>query len=105
MMALQAKVESNIATLKSSNPNAVIYYLNVLPSWTDNTGAVAVDKSNIRATISAACAAQGITCWDPYTVPWITAADTVDGTHMVAAGARKIADQVLVLLSTANGQL
>lgn len=96
MPALQAEVEENIAKLKLSNPRAKLYYLNVLPVWTDISGATKVDKSNIRTAIAAACIAQNITCWDTYTIPWITAADTSDGIHPKASGHTKIANQVLI---------
>lgn len=98
MTALQAEVEENIAELKISNPNSTIYYLNVLPTWTDTTGATEVDMSNIRTAIAAACTAQDITCWDTYTTPWIAANETSDGTHPTAAGHAKIAIQVLARL-------
>lgn len=98
MEALQAKVESNIIALKASNPNATIYYMNVLPRWTDNTGATPVDKSNIRTAIAAACTAQGVTCWDTLSTPWITAAQTSDGLHPIAAGSQAIATQILARL-------
>jgi lysophospholipase L1-like esterase len=99
MGALQAKVESNLATLKSTNPAARIYFANVLPRWTDNSGAEEVDKANIRAAIAAACTAQGVTCWDTYTVPWIDAADTEDGCHPTLAGRYKLANAVVAALA------
>jgi lysophospholipase L1-like esterase len=95
MSVLQAEVEENITELKLSNPRATLYYLNVLPYWTDKSGRTEIDKSNIRAAIAAACIAQSILCWDTYTNPWITAADTYDGVHPNAAGQKKIANQVL----------
>jgi lysophospholipase L1-like esterase len=98
MAALQAEVEENIAELKISNPRAAIYYLNLLPRWTNNTGAVPVDKAAIRTAIAAACTAQGITCWDTFTTPWITAGDTTDGLHPTAAGYAAIATEVLARL-------
>ena len=98
MIALQAEVEENIAELKVSNPNALICYMNVLPRWTDNGGGTPVDKGNIRTAIAAACTAKGITCWDTFTVPWITAAQTTDGLHPTVAGHVAIAAQVLVRL-------
>jgi hypothetical protein len=98
MVALQAKVESNIVALKSSNPGVSIYYMNLLPRWTNNTGATPVDKSHIRAAIAAACAAQSVTCWDTFTDPWITAGQTTDGLHPTAAGHAAIATRVLALL-------
>lgn len=98
MATLQAEYEENIAELKVSNPNATIYALNVLPRWTNNTIGPEVDKSNIRAAIAAACTAQGITCWDTYTDPWITQAQTSDGQHPTAAGHAAIAAEVLALL-------
>ena len=90
MTALQAKVESNITALKSSNPNARLAYINVLPRWTDVTGATPVDKSNIRTAIASACTAQSVTCLDPYTEPWILPSDTVEGIHPNASGNTKI---------------
>lgn len=98
MAALQAEYAENLAELKGSNPRATIYAVNVLPRWTDNTGATAVDKSHIRAAIAAACTAQGVTCWDTFTTPWITAGDTSDGLHPVASGHTKIANEILARL-------
>lgn len=94
MVALQAKVESNIIKLKAGNPNITIYYMNVLPRWTNVSGAVINDKSNIRAAISAACAAQSIECWDTFTDPWILPSDTQDGTHPTVAGGVKIWNKI-----------
>jgi lysophospholipase L1-like esterase len=99
MTTLQAELEENIDELQVSNPRAVIYVMNVLPRWTDETGETEHDKSNIRTAISAACAAQGITCWDTYSTHWITADDTADGLHPTADGQIKIAAKVLELLS------
>lgn len=98
MATLQAEVEENITELKVSNPHATIYYMNVLPRWTNNGGLTEVDKGNIRTAIAAACAAKSITCWDTYTAPWITAAQTLDGLHPTAAGHAAIAVQVLARL-------
>jgi lysophospholipase L1-like esterase len=98
MTALQAEYAENIAELKASNPRATIYAMNVLPRWTDVGGGTVMDRSHIRAAIAAACTAQGITCWDTYTTPWIAAADTSDGTHPTAGGAVKIATEVLARL-------
>lgn len=98
MTALQTAVETNIAALKISNPNATIYFLNVLPRWTNSGGGTPVDKSLIRTAIAAACTAQSITCWDTFTTPWITAADTSDGLHPTYLGSRKIAQKIWSLL-------
>jgi len=95
MSALQATIETQIALLKSSNPNATIYYLNVLPQWTDNTGITEIDKSNIRTAISSACSSVGVTCWDTYTIPWISAAQTSDGIHPTSTGHTAIYSEVL----------
>lgn len=96
MTALQAEYEENVAELKLSNPRATIYALNVLPCWTDVGGGTEVDKSNIRTAIASACTAQGITCWDTYSTPWIDAADTSDGVHPTTTGGHaKIAAKVL----------
>ncbi len=94
MTTLQATAEAQIAALKVSNPGAQLYWLNVLPRWTNNTGATPVDKANIRTAIAAACTAQGITCWDTLTTPWITAAQTADGLHPTNAGMDAIVTQV-----------
>lgn len=93
-VGVQAEVEENIIELRASNPNATIYYVNVLPRWTDATGATPVDKSYMRTPIAAACAAQGVNCWDTYTTPWITAADTADGLHPNASGKVKLYNQI-----------
>lgn len=92
---LQAEVEENIIELKSNHPNATLYFMNILPRWTDAGGGTPVDKSAFRTAIAAACTAQSITCWDTYTTPWITAADTTDGLHPNAAGHSKIGTEVL----------
>lgn len=94
-VGIQAEVEENIIELKASNPNATLYYMNVLPRWTDETGDTEVDKSYIRTPVAAACTAQSITCWDTYTDPWIDAADTTDGLHPNDAGYVKIAAEIL----------
>lgn len=94
MVALQAEAEENIAELKVSNPNARIFWMNVLPRWTNSGGGTVVDKSNIRTAIAAACSAQNITCWDTFTTPWITAAQTTDGLHLSSAGMDAIVAQV-----------
>jgi hypothetical protein len=94
MGVLQAKVEENIAELKLSNPSATIYYMNVLPRWTDSSGTTVFNKANIRTAIEAACAAQDITCWDTFTTPWINASDTADGTHPNNGGDTKIWNEI-----------
>jgi len=98
MTTLQAEAEENIAELKASNPNATIYWMNVLPRWADATTGAEVDKSNIRTAIATACTAQGITCWDTYSTPWIAQDETADGLHPTAAGHAAIAAAVLALL-------
>lgn len=98
MTTLQAEVEAGIIALKASNPNATIYYMNLLPRWTNTGGLTEIDKGNIRTAIAAACTAQSITCWDTYTTPWITAGDTSDGTHPILAGHQKICVEVLARL-------
>lgn len=94
MTTLQATAEAQIAALKVSNPNAQLYWLNVLPRWTNSGGGTVVDKANIRTAIAAACAAQNITCWDTLTSPWITAAQTTDGLLPINAGMDAIVTQV-----------
>jgi lysophospholipase L1-like esterase len=98
MGALQAEYAENLAELRASNPGATVYAMNVLPRWTDVGGGTPVAKDNIRVAIAAACTAQGVTCWDTYTDPWLVAGDTSDGTHPTAAGAAAIAARVLALL-------
>jgi lysophospholipase L1-like esterase len=93
-VAVVDALTAGIGAITASNPGARLYYLNVLPQWTDNTGAVSVDKTIIRAAIASTCAALGVTCWDTST--WITAADTLDGLHPNnVTGNQKIRDQVL----------
>lgn len=98
MGVLQAVVEAGIAALRVSNPRARLFYLNVLPKWTNPGGTTPVAADNTRGAIAAGCAARGVTCWDTFSVPWITASDTSDGTHPNASGAGKIAAQVLTRL-------
>lgn len=94
MTTLQATAEAQIAALKVSNPGAQLYWLNVLPRWTNSGGATPVDKSSIRTAIAAACTVQGITCWDTFSTPWIAAAQTSDGLHPNNAGMDAIVTQV-----------
>lgn len=98
MATLRAEIEENIDELRASNASASLYWINVLPRWTDVGGGTEVDKSNIRAAIAASCAAKGVTCWDTYTDPWITSADTTDGLHPNDTGRAKIAARILALL-------
>jgi lysophospholipase L1-like esterase len=105
MGALQVKVESNLATLKTTNPRAPILFINVLPRWTDVGGGTPVDKGNIRTAIAAACTAQSVTCLDTFTIPWINAAQTNDGLHPNAAGHVSMTTNLIPEISTANGQL
>lgn len=95
MTTLQNTYESGISAIKTANPNATIYCMNVLPRWTDATGSTPIAKGNIRTAISAACLSQGVTCWDTFNTPWIIASDTVDGTHPSFDGAIKIYNEVL----------
>ena len=98
MGTLQTAYEDGIIALKASNTNATIYAMNVLKRWANQTDGAEVDKSNIRTAIAAACTAQGITCWDTYTTPWIAQDETSDGIHPTAAGHAKIAAEVLARL-------
>ena len=98
MGVLQATVEAAIDTVRASNTRARVYYMNVLPCWTDNTGATPSDRGNIRTAIAAACTSKGVTCWDTYSTPWIDAGDTSDGTHPTVDGCAKIVAQVLARL-------
>jgi hypothetical protein len=95
MTTLQASAETYLSTLKTNNPSAQIFWRNVLPRWTDVGGGTEVAKGNVRAAIAAACVAQGVTCWDSYTTPWIVPSDTVEGLHPTADGAIKIYNEVL----------
>lgn len=94
MDTLKAIVEQCISDLRTSNPNATIYYMNILPRWTDETGGTEVDKGNLRAMINEACVSQGIICWDTYDDPWITAEDTLDGLHPSDVGGLKIWSEI-----------
>lgn len=98
MTTLQGKVESAITTLKASNPRTTIYWINVLKTWTDATFATELDKANIRAAIAAGCAAQGVTCIDTYTSPWLTTAQMNDNKHPNAAGYYIYGTNVLAVL-------
>jgi len=99
MAALQVIVQTAINTLRTSNPRATLYYMNILPCWTDSSGTTPIDKSNIRTAIAEACASRNITCWDTFTTPWIDASDTSDGVHPTApAGFAKVTTQVLAQL-------
>ena len=95
MTTLQATYEAGIIALKASNPRATIYSMNVLPVWADAGEGAEVDKGNIRTAIAAACTAQGITCWDTYSTPWIAQAETSDGKHPSAVGGAAMAVEVL----------
>jgi lysophospholipase L1-like esterase len=95
MTTLQAEYEENIAELKASNPSAVIYGLNVLPVWTNNTTGPEIDKSNIRTAISAAGISQAITILNGYTGPGIVQNDTLDGLHLAASGQNKLSSWML----------
>jgi hypothetical protein len=100
MSALQAKVRNGIDTVRANNPGVVIKYMNALPRWTDVGGGTPVDKSNIRAAILAACTAKGVACWDMFTDPVLTAADTEDGIHpSYPVGSGKVAAKAVTLLS------
>ncbi len=98
MNALQAKIVEQVALLKVGNPKARIFWLNVLPRWTNNTTGPEVALGNIRTAVASACQAAGITCWDTYTDPWITQAQTLDGTHPTDAGHVAICNRVLGLI-------
>lgn len=102
---LQAEIEEQIPILKASNPTGIVIYLNVWPRWTDSGGGTPVDRSAQRAAISAACTTLGVICWDTYTSPWFTAADTLDGLHPNASGHDKITAKVLELLAVSVGSL
>jgi lysophospholipase L1-like esterase len=95
MASLKTTIAANIDYLKLHNPNAIIYYMNLLPRWTDSSGSTVVDKSNIRTAISEACASKSIICWDTFTIPWIEASDTSDGLHPTSTGTDKIATEIL----------
>jgi hypothetical protein len=104
MAVLQAEVEEQLVEIKRTNPRCVRYYMNVLPRWTDNTTGPEVPLGNVRAAIAAACAAQGVTCWDTYTDPWITQAQTVEGIHPTStpwagSGHESIAARIGALLT------
>jgi hypothetical protein len=96
--AIQAKLESNYATLKASNPRARIYHM-FLPGYTG----ILVDspedvRPNTVAAIAAACTAQGVTNMDTRSTPWILGNDTSDGWHPTTSGHHKAAVQIEALL-------
>lgn len=97
--AIQADMVAQIAAMQASNPGVKIIWSNILPRWTNTGGGTVVDKSVQRAAIVAGCATAGITCWDTFTDPWITATDTTDGLHPNTSGNRKYTDRALALLS------
>lgn len=99
MATLRTIVDNAISAIKANCPKATIYYMNVLPRWTDAGGGTIVDKSNIRAMIHAACIANNITEIDTFTDPWIAASDTVDGTHPSSAGALKIYNKIITAIA------
>lgn len=94
MPDIQTAINNGIDALRISNPDATIYYMNVLPRWTDSGGGTIVDKSNIRTAVAAACAGKGVTCWDTFTTPWILSTDTSDGLHTTTGGAVKIWNEI-----------
>lgn len=96
LQALQMEAEENITELMISNPNADIYYLNILPAW--GPAGNEWSKNNIRSSINSVCMDLNITCWDTYSDPWIEFSDTLDGVHPNAAGHQKIAIKVKSLL-------
>ena len=95
MGTLQTTAETMIDTVRTNNPNASVYWMNALPRWTDVGGLTEMEKGNIRTAVEAACTAQGITCWDTYTVPWIVVADTLDGSHPTVGGGVKIYNEII----------
>lgn len=98
MDVYETKYRAGLAALKASNTDATIYALNLLPAWTDNMAGPELDLSVLRARTAAACLAEGVTCWDTRTVPWILQSDTHDGWHPETAGHAKIAAQILARL-------
>jgi lysophospholipase L1-like esterase len=90
---IQAEYEENLEELKTSNPNAVIYGIGILPRAdpTDN------GRSTKNPLIEAACSSAGVTYWN--TDGWIDpATDTTDGLHPTEAGQIKIANEILARL-------
>lgn len=99
MDALQAMVETNLDALKISNPNANIYYMNLLPRWTDTGGGTEVALSTTRNAIKAACIYKSVTCWDTHTDMWIAASNTIDGLHPNDDGHAMIGARAIDLLN------
>jgi lysophospholipase L1-like esterase len=90
---VQAEYTENLQELQTSNPNAVIYGVGIIPR--DDGGDNGRSIKNPR--IAAACAAAGVTYWD--TDGWIVpATDTTDGLHPTEAGQIKIANEMLARL-------
>jgi lysophospholipase L1-like esterase len=90
--AIQSVIEKQIGILKTSNPNAKIYMLRILPKTVDDHL-----QDAKRAAISAGCATAGVTYWD--TSDWIDpVADTGDGLHPNVKGHEKITKRIMALL-------
>jgi hypothetical protein len=90
--AVRSELEKQIGILKSSNPDAKLYMLRILPKTVDDNL-----QNAKRTAISAGCAAAGVTCWD--TSDWIDPAkDTGDGLHPNVRGHEKITKRIMALL-------
>jgi lysophospholipase L1-like esterase len=93
--ALQAIYEESIIQLKIYHPMARIVGLNLVKCWVDDARTEESDKFNLRNTISAACAAQGIECVSTYGLD----IDRADKVHFSATGhmqfGQEIIDEVL----------
>lgn len=99
MTTLKSTLGAQIDIYKASNPRAQLFYLGVLPRWTDTTGATPVAKANIRTAQQEVCSAKGVTYIDTFTSPWITAAQTDEGIHpTIAVGHPTIATQMVSVL-------
>lgn len=104
MAVFKAEIIEQVGILRRANPRAVLYWMNILPQWTNNTTGPEYDHKLLRPTIAEACAELGITCWDTYTDPWITQSQTQDGLHPTAtpwagSGHEAIAARVAELLT------
>lgn len=98
MTTLRATYEAGLDTLQVSNPNAIIYLVNIWPLWeADKT--TPKEKGNIRTMISAVGAARGLTVWNPYSESWYSGAETSDGVHPNSSGDALITAQIKTRLS------
>jgi lysophospholipase L1-like esterase len=91
---IQAEYQANVQALKLSNPTATIYAILPWPIWA-GVGGAETDKGNVRTAVIAACAAEGVTYYNPYADAVYTSTNTGDGIHPNNSGVRKAVTWVL----------